>query len=73
LREYVFKTRSGGEFLEPPLPVLLDHDEAALTYACQMANKLRQSGRYNDTSLVVSVSDECRSMIFSIPLLAAYA
>ena len=51
----------------------LDHDEAALTYACQMANKLRKSGRDNDTSLVVSVSDECRSMIFSVPLLAAYA
>jgi hypothetical protein len=27
---------------EPPLPVLLDHDEAALSYACEMANKLRK-------------------------------
>jgi hypothetical protein len=33
--------------LEPPRPVLLDHDEAALGYACEMANKLRRSG-YND-------------------------
>ena len=50
--------------LEPPLPVLLDHDEAALSYACEMANKLRKSGRYNDPSLVVNVMDESRPMIF---------
>ena len=30
--------------LEPPRPVLLDHDEAALGYACEMTNKLRRSG-----------------------------
>ena len=59
--------------LEPPRPVLLDHDEAALGYACEMANKLRKSGRYNDPGLVVSVMDECRPMIFSVPLLAACA
>jgi hypothetical protein len=35
--------------LEPPLPVFLDHDEAALGYASEMANKLRKSGGYNDT------------------------
>ena len=58
--------------LEPPQPVLLDHDEAALGYACEMANKLRRSG-YNDPSLVVSVMDEYRPMIFSVPLLAACA
>ena len=71
LREYVFITRSGGQMLEPPLPVLLDHDEAALSYACEMANQLRKSGRCNDPSLVVSVMDESRPMIFSVPLLAA--
>ena len=58
--------------LEPPWPVLLDHDEAALGYACEMTNKLRRSG-YNDPSLVVSVMDEYRPMIFSVPLLAACA
>ena len=73
LREYVFITRSGGQLLEPPLPVLLDHDEAALSYACEMANQLRKSGRYNDPGLVVSVMDQCRRMIFSVPLLAACA
>ena len=59
--------------LEPPRPVLLDHDEAVLGYACEMANKLRRSGGYNDPSLVVSVMDEYRPMIFSVPLLAACA
>ena len=59
--------------LEPPRPVLLDHDEAALGYACEMANKLRKSGRYNDPGLVVSVIDEYRPMIFSVPLLPACA
>jgi hypothetical protein len=73
LREYVFIVRSGGQILEPPLRVLLDHDEAALGYASEMANKLRKSGSYNDPSLVVSVMDEYRPMIFSVPLLAACA
>jgi hypothetical protein len=59
--------------LEPPLPVLLDHDEAALGYACEMANKLRKNGGSNDPTLVISVMDEYRSMIFSVPLLAACA
>ena len=54
--------------LEPPLPVLLDHDEAALGYASEMANKLRKNGGYNDPSLVVSVMDEHRPFIFSIPI-----
>jgi hypothetical protein len=56
--------------LEPPRPVLLDHDEAALGYACEMASKLR---KYNDPGLVVSAMDEYRPMIFSVPLLAACA
>ena len=73
MREYVFIIRSRGQILEPPRPVLLDHDEAALGYACEMANKLRKSGRYNDPGLVVSVIDEYRPMIFSVPLLAACA
>jgi hypothetical protein len=38
-----------------------------------MANKLRKSGGYNDSSMVVTVMDEYRPMIFSIPLLAACA
>jgi hypothetical protein len=53
VREYVFTIRSGGQTLEPPLPVLLDHDEAALGYASEMANRLRKGGSYNDPSLVV--------------------
>src|SRR5262249_45486938 len=73
LRTYVFIIRAGGQILEPPLPVLLDHDEAALSYASEMANKLRKGGGYNDPSLVVSVTDEHRPFIFSIPILAACA
>ena len=73
LREYVFIVRSGGQMLEPPRPVLLEHDEAALGYASEMANKLRKSGGYNDPSLVVSVMDQHRPFIFSIPILAACA
>jgi hypothetical protein len=73
VREYVFTIWSGGQTLEPPLPVLLDHDEAALAYASKMANRLRKSGGYNDPSLVVSVMDEYRPFIFSIPILAACA
>ena len=59
--------------LEPPRPVLLDHDEAALGYACEMANKLRKRSGYNDPSLVVNVMDENRPTIFSVPLFAACA
>jgi hypothetical protein len=59
--------------LEPPLPVLLDHDEAALGYASEMANKLRKNGGYNDPGLAISVMDEHRPFIFSIPILAACA
>ena len=73
MREYVFVTRSGDQLLEPPLPVLLDRDETALGYACEMANKLRKSGRYNDPTFVIGVKDECHPMIFSVPLLAACA
>jgi hypothetical protein len=59
--------------LEPPLPVLLHHDQAALGYASEMANNLRKSGRYDDPTLVVSVTDERRPLVFSIPILAACA
>ena len=65
--------RSGDHTLELPLPILLNHDEAALRYASEMANRLRKSGSYNDPSLLVRVIDDYRPFVFSIPIVAACA
>ena len=51
----------------------LKDDAAALAYACEIARELLQSLTHIDRSSLVKVRDETRSMVFSIPFLAACA
>ena len=45
---------------------------AALDYACRIARELSDNG-YNDPGLLVSVRNEMREIVLSVPFLAACA
>ena len=71
--EYVFTIRSGERLHGTPRIASFDDDTAAIGYACELVRKLRKSSGYDDPNLLVRVKDECRSVAFSIPFLAACA
>jgi hypothetical protein len=50
---------------------VLKDDAAALTYACQLAQELARS--VNSPGMMISVRDDIRPMVLSIPILAACA
>jgi hypothetical protein len=72
MRQYYFTTRSCNHEHQHERGVVLKDDAAALDYACLMARKLRQDG-YTDPGLVVSVRNEMRETVLSVPILAACA
>ena len=51
---------------------MLQDVAAALDYACRMVRELSVSG-YNDPGLAVSVRNEMREIVLSVPFLAACA
>jgi hypothetical protein len=70
---YVFTIRSADKILSAERAVILTDDVAALTYANKVASELRRSGEYELPNLTVSVSDERRPIVFSIPCLPGNA
>jgi hypothetical protein len=52
---------------------VLQDAAAALDYACQMVRELSVDGRYNDPGLIVSVRNEMREIVLTVPFLAACA
>jgi hypothetical protein len=50
-----------------------DDDDAAIGYACELVRTLRQRSGYDDPNLLMKIRDEYRSIVFSIPFLAACA
>jgi hypothetical protein len=72
MRQYYFTIRSCNHEYQHERGVVLKDDAAALDYACLMARELRQDG-YTDHGLVVSVRNEMREIVLSVPFLAACA
>ena len=71
--EYFFAIRrSGQEHLDERATALNDI-AAALDYACHLVRKLRANGRYDDPDLLVTVRNETRQIVLSIPFLPACA
>ena len=70
---YIFTIRAGHEGDQAERAAELTDDAAALTYAFKLARELTQSDQRTDTSWLVKVSDEARSIVFAIPLFAACA
>jgi hypothetical protein len=69
---YYFTIRSGDHEDEDERCAVLQDVAAALDYACCIVRELSVSG-YNDPGLAVSVRNEKREIVLSIPFLAASA
>ena len=71
--EYFFAVRrSDQEHLDERATALNDN-AAALDYACHMVRELRANGGYDDPRSVVTVRNEMRQIVLSIPFLPACA
>jgi hypothetical protein len=70
--QYYFRIRSGDHEDEDERCVVLQDVAAALDYACGMGRELSLN-KYNDPGLAVSVRNEKREMVLSVPFLAACA
>ena len=70
---YIFTIRSADKMTNAEHAVILADDVAALAYACEVASELRKSNEHERHSLTVSVGDERRPIIFSIPCLPGNA
>lgn len=71
--QYFFTIRTGHQSAQTKRVAQLSDDAAALAYASELARELAQSDERPDTSWLVKVSDEARSMVFAIPFLPACA
>ena len=70
---YVLTIRSADKILSGERAVILTDDVAALAYANRFASELRKSSEYDLSNLIISVGDERRQIIFSIPCLPGNA
>jgi hypothetical protein len=69
---YYFTVRSCEQGHEGERCAVLQDGAAALDYACRMVRELSVSG-YSDPGLLVSVRNEMRELVLSVPFLAACA
>jgi hypothetical protein len=67
--KYVLTIRSADKILRAERAVILSDDVAALAYATDLASELRRSSQHDLPNLTVSVGDEGRPIVFSIPCL----
>ena len=70
--QYYFTVRSCDHEHNEERCAVLQDVAAALDYACHMVRELTVSG-YNDPGLLISVRNEMREMVLSVPFLAACA
>jgi hypothetical protein len=71
--QYFFAVRCSDLEHEKERAATLNDSAAALEYACGMAQELRTNGGYNDPGLVVTVRNEMRQIVLSIPFHPACA
>jgi Domain of unknown function (DUF6894) len=58
---------------DDPSGAVLSDNSAALNYADRLIRELKEGGRYDDPNLMVIVRDEMKTVVLSIPFLAACA
>ena len=71
--QYFFSIRAGNEDALAERAAELKDDSAALAYACEIVRELMQNLTRIDRNSRVTVRDETRPMVLSIPFLAACA
>jgi hypothetical protein len=71
--QYFFSIRAGNEDTLAERSAELKDDSAALDYACEIVRELMQNLTCIDRNSRVTVRDETRPMVLSIPFLAACA
>jgi hypothetical protein len=71
--QYVFAIRAGDDDTPAERAAELSDDAAALDFACEIVRELMQTFGHSDRDARVTVRDETRSLVFSIPFLAACA
>jgi hypothetical protein len=71
--EYFFAVRRFDQEHLDERATGLNDNAAALDYACHMVRELRANGGYDDRRLVVTVRNEMRQIVLSIPFLPACA
>jgi hypothetical protein len=69
---YCFTVRSVDHEQKEKRYAVLQDAAAALDYACRMIKELSAKG-HNDPGLLVSVRNEVREIVLSVPFLAACA
>jgi hypothetical protein len=70
--QYYFTVRSSDHAHKEERCAVLQDLAAALDYACRMVRELSIKG-YNDPGLLVTVRNEMREIVLSVPFLAACA
>jgi hypothetical protein len=65
--EYYFAVRRSDQEHMDEHATALNDNAAALDYACQMVRELRTNGGYDDPELLVTVRNEMRQIVLSIP------
>jgi hypothetical protein len=70
--QYSFTIRS-VEHEHAECNAVLEDDAAALDFACRMVRELSGEDGYNDPGLAVSVRNEMREIVLSVPFLPACA
>ena len=71
--QYFFSIRAENEDAMPERVAELKDDSAALDYAYEIVRELMRNLTCIDRNSRVTVRDETRPMVLSIPFLAAYA
>jgi hypothetical protein len=71
--EYLFAVRRSDQEHQDERATALDDIAAALDHACRMVRELRANGGYDDPDLQVTVRNEMRQIVLSIPFLPACA
>jgi hypothetical protein len=72
-QRYFFGVRWSDHEDDDPNGTLLSDNAAALNYADRLIRELKKGSRYNDPNLMVIVRNGMKSVVLSIPFLAARA
>ena len=72
MQQYFFAIRTGKDN-QPERAAVLKDDAAAFVYACEMALELMRSLDSSDPRALITVRDNKRAAVFSVPVLPACA
>jgi hypothetical protein len=73
VQRYFFGVRWSDHEDDDPSGAVFSDNAAALNYADRLIRELKEGGRYDDPNLMVIVGDEMKTVVLSIPFLAACA